>query len=102
MSIMLILIAKLLENGTRYFGNHELAEEWRYLGIIIFFGFSMPFYTYVSLNICGFIVYDVFVIRPKIVVLFLPLILAVSFFFLYYLHALVQTFKYLGKVQREH
>ena len=85
MSLMLILISKLMESGIRYFGNAELSKKWRYIGIIIFFGFSIPFYTYVSLNVCGFIEYDKFFhFRPKVLLLFLPLIFTLLFLLIYY------------------
>ena len=100
MSLMLIFVSKLMENGLRYFGSNELADKWRNIGIIIFFGFSIPFYTYVSLNVCGFIAYDVFQFSPKILFLFLPLLLTFLFLFFYYIHALFFTFRFLQKVQK--
>ena len=75
MSLMLVLVSKLMENGLHYFGSNELAEKWRNIGIIIFYGFSIPFYTFVSFNVCGFIAYDVFQFSPKILILFLPFML---------------------------
>ena len=101
MSLMLIFIAKLMESGTRYFGSRELAEKWQHVSVIFFFGFSIPFYTYVSLNVCGFIEYDVFEFQPKILLLFLPLFLTLLFFFFYYLQTLIFTFKFLSGIQPE-
>lgn len=100
MSLMLILASKLMESGLRYFGSSELAEKWRNIGVIIFFGFSIPYYTYVSLNVCGFIAYDVFEFNAKILFLFLPLILTMLFLFFYFIHALFLSLRFLQKVQK--
>ncbi|OHD10642.1 MAG: hypothetical protein A2086_01930 [Spirochaetes bacterium GWD1_27_9] len=101
MSIMLVLIAKLLESGLKYFGNKELSRKWKYLAIILFSGFSMPFYIYTSLNICGFITYEGFQITTKIILIFLPIILSLTFFFIFYLVILIQSFNFLAKVQKQ-
>jgi len=100
MSILLIVIAKLLESGIKYFGNKELSKNWKYLSVIIFFGFSIPFYSYVTLNIAGFITYKGFTLSPKIVLIFSPIVLSLIFFFLYYIRILVKSFKYLASVQK--
>lgn len=100
MSLMLIFVSRLMVNGLHYFGSNELAEKWSHIGIIIFFGFSIPYYTYVSLNVCGFIAYDVFQISPKIIILFLPLLVTLLFLFFYYIHTLFLSFRFLQKVQK--
>ena len=83
MSVVLIVIAKLLESGIKYFGNKDLSRKWKYLAVIIFFGFSIPFYIYVSMNVAGFITYKGFAITLKIILMFLPIVLSLIFFFLY-------------------
>ncbi len=100
MSLILFIVSKLMERGLHYFGSIELAEKWRNIGIIIFFGFSIPFYTYVSLNVCGFIAYDVFQYSAKFFLLFLPLFLTILYLFFYYIHALFLSFRFLQKVQK--
>lgn len=100
MSIVLIVIAKLLEYGIKYFGNKDLARKWKYLAFIIFFGFSIPFYSYVSFNIAGFIKYQGVMITPKIVLILLPIVISLLFCFFYYIRILVMSFKYLGNIQK--
>lgn len=99
MSLMLILVSKLMESGLHYFGSNELAVKWKNSGVIIFFGFSIPFYTYISLNVCGFIAYDVFQFKVKILILFIPLILTIIILFFYYLHTLILSFRFLQNVK---
>jgi hypothetical protein len=101
MSLMLVFVAKIMESGTRYFGDQNLPEKWKHISVIIFFGFSIPYYTYVSANLCGFIKYDMISIEAKFVALFLPLLLTLLFFFFYYLHTIVITFKFLYDVKRK-
>jgi hypothetical protein len=101
MSLELIIISKLMELGLRYFENSELSKKWRNIDIIIFFGFSIPYYTYTSLNLCGFIRYEIFVFSPKLIILFLPLIITLFSFFIYYIHTLILSLNYLSKKQKE-
>ncbi len=100
MSLMLIFVSKLMESGLHYFGSNELAIKWKNSGVIIFFGFSIPFYTYASLNVCGFIAYDVFQFNAKVLLLFLPLILTIIILFFYYLHTLILSFRFLQNVKK--
>ncbi len=100
MSLMLIFVSKLMENGLHYFGSNDLAIKWKNSGVIIFFGFSIPFYTYASLNVCGFIAYDVFQFNAKVLLLFLPLILTIIILFFYYLHTLILSFRFLQNVKK--
>ena len=100
-SLMLILISKLMENGLRYFGDIELSKKWRYFSIIILYGFSIPLYTFFSLNVCGFIKYDSFLFNPKIIILFLPLIVTMIYLLIYFLITLILSFKFLLKIQEE-
>ncbi len=100
MSLLLIVIAKLFESGIKYFGDKDLSRKWKYLAVIIFFGFSIPFYIYVSMNVAGFITYKGFSVTFKIALMFLPIVLSLTFFFLYYINILVMSFKYLNSVQK--
>jgi hypothetical protein len=102
MSLMLVFVSKIMESGTRYFnGQQNLPEKWKHIAVIIFFGFSIPYYTYVSSKLCGFIRYDMIEVETKFVLLFIPLISSLLFFFFYYLHTIVITFKFLYRVKRE-
>jgi hypothetical protein len=98
MSLMLFLTAKLMESGTRYFNNFELAKKWEHIAIIIFFGFSVPYYTYTSFKVCGFIEYNYWQPTLKFFMVFIPLFITIAFFFLYYIIALVKTFIYLKEL----
>lgn len=100
MSILLIVIAKLLESGIKYFGNKDLSRKWKYLAVIIFFGFSIPFYSYVTLNIVGVITYEGFALTLKVILMFIPIVLSLIFFFLYYIHILLKSFQYLANVEK--
>ena len=102
MSLSILLISKILENGLRYFGNVELARKWRYFSIIIFFGFSLQYYLYTSLYICGFIRLEHITLNLKLILLFLPFGLLIIFFFLYYLWHIILSFKFLLKTQSEY
>jgi hypothetical protein len=106
MSLVLILVSKLMENGIHYFGNKDLSRKWRYLAIIIFFGFSIPYYGYTAMKECGFITYQGFKWDTKIILLGLPVILILFFCALYYIVILIQSFSYLndvnkGKIKKE-
>ena len=100
MSLMLVFISKIMESGTRYFGSTNLPDKWKHIGVIIFFGFSIPYYTYISMSLCGFITYDTIQISMKIIVLFLPLSLTLLFLFFYYLHTIIITFKFMYKIKK--
>ena len=101
LSIMLLLISKLMESGLRYFGNRELSKEWRYLAIIILYGFSLPFYIYVSMKTCGFITYEGVKISIKILLIFLPILIAALSISVYYLRIIIITFSFLLKVRKD-
>jgi hypothetical protein len=101
MSLMLVFISKIMESGTRYFGSTNLPDKWKHIGVITFFGFSLPYYLYISMSLCGFITYDTIQVSMKIITLFLPLILTLLFLFFYYLNTLVITFKFLYKNKKD-
>lgn len=101
MSLMLMIISKLMESGIRYFGNIDLSKKWRYIAIIIFYGFSVPFYIFVSLNILGYIEYDFFQFRPKVFLLFSPVIILIIYLIIYYLVTIISSLRFLSKIQEE-
>ncbi|MBN2546435.1 MAG: hypothetical protein JXB50_11610 [Spirochaetes bacterium] len=100
MSLMLFVISKLLKSGTKYFGNLELSKKWEYIGIVIFFGFSIPYYIFISLEICGYISVDSIKLTRKFILFFLPLTVIVLSFFFYYLHAIIMSFKFLLNIKK--
>lgn len=101
MSLMLMFIAKLMVNALIYFGNSELSYKWKYIGEIIFYGFSLPYYTLVSIKVCGIVSFKLNSITPGLIVLFLPLVFIVLSLLIYYLHTLVLTFRFLLKLQEK-
>lgn len=101
MSLELFFVSKIFETGLRYFGNIELSKKWKYFSIIIFFGFSIPYYLFTSLSLCGLIKYEGFKLTNKIIGLFIPLGIVVLFFFLYYLHYLIKSLQFLLKLNKE-
>jgi len=100
MSFMLFVISKLLKSGTKYFGNLELSKKWDYIGVVIFFGFSIPYYILISLEICGYISIDTIRLTKKFILLFLPLTVVILSFFLYYLHVIIMSFKFLLDINK--
>jgi hypothetical protein len=100
-SLMLILISKLMESGLKYFENRELSKEWKYLAIIILYGFTIPYYCYMSMNLCGFITYEGFKITIKILLIFLPILIALLSISIYYLRVIIQTFRFLLKIHKD-
>ncbi len=101
MSIVLILISKIMESGLRYFKNRALSRKWRYLTFIIFFGYSLPFYTFVSLKVCNFISFNGIFIDTKAILIFLPLVITMVIFVLYYLIMLIKSFNFLSRIQNK-
>jgi hypothetical protein len=99
MSLMLVIISKLLESGIRYFGDSDLSKKWRYIAVVIFYGFSIPYYIYVSMDLCGFIKPNIFEYRPLVLVLFSPVILTILYLFIYYIHTLIISANFLNKIQ---
>lgn len=95
MSIMLFFIAKLLQNGIKYFGGGQLAKQWSYFAVIIFFGFSIPYYTYALFNVCGFLKFQRYEISSSLIILAIPLLLLFLFMIAYYLLYLIKSFKFL-------
>lgn len=101
MSLELFFVSKIFETGLRYFGNIDLSKKWKYFSIIIFFGFSIPYYLFTSLILCGLLKYESFKFTKKMIGLFTPLIFVLSFFFLYYLNYLIKSLKFLLKINKE-
>jgi hypothetical protein len=101
MSLMLVLISKLVESGLNYFGNKIMAGRWKAFSIITFFGFSVPFYAYISMNICGYITYEGFKLSFKFFLIFIPLFITALVFFIYFLVTVIQSFKFFLKIQKD-
>jgi len=101
MSLELFFVSKILETGLRYFGNIELSKKWKYFAVIIFFGFSIPYYFFTSLTLCGLIKYEGFKWTTKIIGLFIPFLIVVIFFFSYYLYYLIKSLRFLLKINKE-
>jgi hypothetical protein len=99
--LMLILISKLMESGLRYFGNKELSKEWKYLAIIILYGFTMPYYIFVSMNLCRFITYEGFKITLKFVLIFLPIAISIISISIYYIRVIILSFGFLLKIHKD-
>ena len=101
MSLELFFVSKILETGLRYFGNIDLSKKWKYFSVIIFFGFSLPYYLLTSLSLCGLIKYEGFKFTKKMIGLFTPLVIVLLFFFLYYLHYLIKSLQFLLKISKK-
>ena len=99
-SIMLFFIAKLLQHGLKYFGAGDLSKKWKYFGVIVFFGLSIPVYAFVSLRICGFISFQSFSLSAKFILIFSPLFITVLIFLILYLRFLLQSFNFLSQLNQ--
>lgn len=102
MSILLFFIAKLLKIGIKYFGNIELSKKWETIGVVILFGFSIPYYAFVSLEIKGFLMFEKAVFDKTFFLLFLPLFFVIITLFFYFITTLVKTFKFLDSIKSEY
>ena len=101
MSLCLFFVSKLLENGLRYFGAPELARKWRYFAIIIFFGFTIPFYMTTTLFVCDLIQRESFVVTGKLIGLAIPFLITIISAVIFYVVYLVKSFGFLNQIQRE-
>lgn len=99
-TIMLFFIAKLFQNGLRYFGGSELSRKWKYFAIIIFSGLIIPIYLFTTLYICGFITFKGFQFNSPIILLFIPFLLAILSIALFYLKYLVKSFNFLSAIEK--
>ena len=101
MSLCLFFVSKLLENGLRYFGAPELARKWRYFAIIIFFGFTIPFYMITSMFVCDLVQRESVVITGKLIGLAIPFLITIASAMIVYIYYLVKSFGFLQQIQRE-
>lgn len=101
-SIMLVFISKLMQDGLRHFGSTELARKWSSFAIIIFFGFTVPNYTYLTLKNLGYITLNQVVINGRVFIAFLPAIAVFLFCMAYYLSYLIRSYKYLSNIQKKY
>ncbi len=103
-SIMLVFVSKIIQDGLRHFGSTELSRKWSYFAIITFFGFSVPYYVFVSMSVLGFCRFDDFYnykITSNSVLLFLPVLIAFAFFLIYFVYYLIVSYKYLVGIQKK-
>lgn len=101
-SIMLIFISKLVQDGLRHFGSSELARKWSGFAIIIFFGISIPSYTYLTLKNLGCISFSFHTITKNMILGFLPVGIVALFCMAYYLIYLAKSLKYLSSIQKKY
>lgn len=101
MSLSLIFISKILENGLKYFKNVELSRKWKYLSVIILFGITIPYYLFNTFRICGFIKFNNIEITSKILLFSIPAFFTVIVLFLLYLRYLILSFRYLVRLKKE-
>ncbi|HNZ25662.1 MAG TPA: hypothetical protein PK385_00915 [Spirochaetota bacterium] len=101
MSLTLVFISKILENGLKYFKNVELSRKWKNLSGIILFGIALPYYLFNTFRICGFIKFNNIEITSKVLFLSIPALLTVAVLFLLYLRYLILSFRYLVRLKKE-
>lgn len=103
-SFMLYFVSKTMQHGLKYFGSIDLARKWRNFAVIMFFGICMPYFTFTSLTISGFITLnaDLSLFTPRIILLFTPLLLTILGCIIYYTFNLISSFRYLWDIQAKH
>ncbi len=102
MSLVVVTITKLMKHSLNYFSNSELASKWDIFGNITFFGFTLPFYLFISAHICSLIEYERFMkLNLKVLLLFIPYGILVAGFFIYFITVLFDTLKFLNKIKEQ-
>jgi len=101
-SIMLVFISKLMQDGLRHFGSTELARKWSSFASIIFFGFSLPAFTFLTLKNLGYVTLNLINIDGTVFIRLLPVVIVLSFCMIYYMYYLVRSFKYLSNIQKKY
>ncbi|MCG8570910.1 MAG: hypothetical protein MJB14_12295 [Spirochaetes bacterium] len=100
-SFMLFLIAKLFQNGLKYYGSMELSHRWRYIALILFFGFTVPCYTLTTMIVSRFVIFSQIKLNFRYLVVFFPILATFILLVLYYLRNLYYSFQFLQSVNKK-
>ena len=77
------------------------SQKWSKFAVIIMFGFTIPYYSWTTVNIMNFVTYSKISFNGKIFIAMLPVFLIIFYSMIYYLYFLILSFNHLSSVQKK-
>ena len=82
------------------FGSKNFPKNGQKFAVIIIFGFTIPYYSWTTVNIMNFVTYSKISFNGKIFIAMLPVFLIIFYSMIYYLYFLILSFNHLSSVQK--